>query len=77
MRMNPVSHPVGSRLVIQDAHLWIWNIMSYSMKYEVIVLEWGPTGQRVKLRDEGTKVEKWYDFMPWVLEVLPKEPPRV
>ena len=77
MRMNPASHPVGTRLVVQDAHWWITSPFTYNYRYEVTVLEWGPTAQTVKLRIEESKVEKWYGFMPWVLEVLPKEPPKV
>lgn len=70
--LSPELHPAGSRLILSRG-----NISNQVEPYEVTILEWAPSGKRVKLsslhRPEPRWTECWH-YTPVVIEELPPAP---
>lgn len=67
--LDTISHSVGTRLLLTRN-----SQLSRIEPYEATVVEWSPSGRRVKLQTDFNDKPHWiecWDYSPVVLEVLP------
>src|SRR5262249_46836756 len=71
-RITPETAPIGARLLIKD------DDSRFAEPYEVIIIEWAPSGKAVKLRT-GDRPARWSEKLPLygvLFDVLPTRTPE-